>query len=71
VVLCLFGGVAGIAIGRGNSTMRSALLGWPIVTSVVAVLIAVATSFVVGLISGYYPAWKASRLDPIEALRRD
>jgi ABC-type antimicrobial peptide transport system permease subunit len=71
VVLCLFGGAAGIALGRGSSTILSVLLGWPTVPSVMAVVIAVATSFAVGVISGYYPAWKASRLDPIAALRWD
>jgi ABC-type antimicrobial peptide transport system permease subunit len=69
VLLCLLGGIAGIALGRGVSITITALLRWPTVPSAVAVLIAVAASVAVGIIFGYYPAWKASRLDPIDALR--
>jgi ABC-type antimicrobial peptide transport system permease subunit len=69
VLLCLFGGGAGIAVGHGASLAVRELLHWPTVPSVTAVLIAVAVSVVVGIVFGYYPAWKAARLDPIEALR--
>jgi len=69
VVLCLAGGVAGILTGRGVSMAVTALLGWPTLPSVPAIIAAVAVSFSVGIIFGFYPAWKASRLDPIEALR--
>ena len=69
VVLCLAGGIAGILLGRGASMAITALLHWPTVASLPAIIAAVAVSVTVGLIFGYYPAWKASRLDPIEALR--
>jgi ABC-type antimicrobial peptide transport system permease subunit len=69
VVLCLAGGVAGILLGRGVSLAVTAVLGWPTLPSLPAIIAAVAVSVSVGIIFGFYPAWKASRLDPIEALR--
>jgi ABC-type antimicrobial peptide transport system permease subunit len=69
VVLCVLGGVGGIGLGRGVSFLVSRLLGWPVVPSLSAILAALSVSAGVGIIFGYYPAWKASRLDPIEALR--
>jgi ABC-type antimicrobial peptide transport system permease subunit len=69
VVLCLLGGIIGILIGRGLSLLVQALLHWPIGISIPAILAALTVSGSVGIIFGYYPAWKASRLDPIEALR--
>jgi ABC-type antimicrobial peptide transport system permease subunit len=69
IVLCLAGGAVGILLGRGVSITVSALLNWPTMLSVPAIIAAVAVSGTVGTVFGYYPAWKASRLDPIEALR--
>jgi ABC-type antimicrobial peptide transport system permease subunit len=69
VLLCLFGGVAGIVLGRGVSVVLTAVLHWPTIASPSAVVAAVAVSVGVGIVFGYYPAWKASRLDPIDALR--
>jgi ABC-type antimicrobial peptide transport system permease subunit len=69
IVLCLAGGVAGILVGWGASWLVSAFLGWPTESTPVAVVAAVTVSAFVGLAFGFYPAWKASRLDPIEALR--
>jgi len=68
VVLCLIGGVAGIAVGRGCSYLVTMLLRWPTAVSIRAILASVVVSASVGIVFGYYPAWKASRLDPIEAL---
>jgi ABC-type antimicrobial peptide transport system permease subunit len=69
VVLCLIGGAMGILIGRGSSMLVRLVLNWPTAISVGAIVAAVLVSATVGIVFGYYPAWKASRLDPIEALR--
>jgi ABC-type antimicrobial peptide transport system permease subunit len=69
VVLCLLGGAMGIVFGRGGSFAFRVLLHWPTETSLEAIVAAVVVSATVGVVFGYYPAWKASRLDPIEALR--
>ena len=69
VVLCLAGGIVGILLGRGSSVAITALLNWPTIPSLPAIIAAVAVSVTVGIVFGYYPAWKASRLDPIDALR--
>jgi ABC-type antimicrobial peptide transport system permease subunit len=69
VVLCLAGGACGILLGWGTSYLVTLLLGWPTESSPESVIAAVIVSATVGVIFGYYPAWKASRLDPIEALR--
>ena len=69
VVLCLAGGVVGILLGRGVSVAITVLLHWPTIPSLPAIIAAVLVSITVGMVFGYYPAWKASRLDPIEALR--
>ncbi len=69
VLLCLLGGAIGILFGRGGSWLVNVVLHWPTEISIPAIIASVAVSVAVGLIFGYYPAWKASRLDPIEALR--
>lgn len=69
VVLCLTGGIVGILLGRGVSICVTAFLHWPTLPSLAAIIAAVTVSFSVGIVFGYYPALKASRLDPIEALR--
>lgn len=69
IVLCILGGVLGILLGRGISLLVALFLHWPTETALEAIVAAVAVSMSVGVIFGYYPAWKASRMDPIEALR--
>lgn len=71
IVLCLLGGTMGILLGRGISILVGTLLGWPVSVSIGAIIAAVAVSASVGIGFGFYPAWKASRLDPIEALRHE
>jgi putative ABC transport system permease protein len=69
ILLSLFGGLMGIAVGVGGSMLLGKLLDWPM--SIPPQSIAVAALFAsgVGVFFGFYPARKASRLDPIEALR--
>jgi ABC-type antimicrobial peptide transport system permease subunit len=69
ILLCLFGGFMGILFGRGSSVLVNAFLHWPVSISVPAIIAAVFVSATTGILFGFYPAWKASRLDPIEALR--
>ena len=69
VVLCVLGGAVGIALGRTGSILVRLLARWPTESSLLAILAAVSVSVTVGVVFGYYPAWKASRLNPIEALR--
>jgi ABC-type antimicrobial peptide transport system permease subunit len=69
VALCLVGGAIGILLGHGGSHLVRLLLHWPVQTSPAAIIASVVVSAGVGILFGYYPAWKASRLDPIEALR--
>ena len=69
IVLCLAGGIMGILVGRGASMLVSRVLHWPTAPSVGAIVAAVLVAASVGVIFGFYPAWKGSRLDPIDALR--
>ncbi len=69
IVLCLIGGAIGIGLGRGTSVLVRLIKHWPTAVSIGAIIVAVAVSALVGVLFGFYPAWKASRLDPIDALR--
>jgi ABC-type antimicrobial peptide transport system permease subunit len=69
VVLCLVGGAIGILLGRGASILVRWKIHWPTEASLSTIAVAVVVSVGVGIAFGFYPAWKASRLDPIEALR--
>ena len=69
VTLSLIGGLIGVALGMGTSLAIAELAGWRIVISPQAVGLAVAFAFVIGVFFGFYPARKAARLNPVEALR--
>jgi putative ABC transport system permease protein len=69
VTLSALGGLIGIGLGMGASKIVAYSTGWPTLTPFSWVGIASLSSAVVGVISGFYPAWKASKLDPIDALR--
>jgi putative ABC transport system permease protein len=69
VMLSMVGGAAGVLLGVIGSTVVSRTLGWSVQMAPESVAIAVLFSVAVGVFFGYYPARKASRLDPIEALR--
>jgi putative ABC transport system permease protein len=69
VVLGLIGGCIGIGTGFGISQILTNFVGWPTAVEPYAVIIAFSFSAAIGVIFGFYPAWKASRLDPIDALR--
>ncbi len=69
ITLSSLGGVIGIAVGTGTSKIISAAQDWPTLISPESVLVAFLFSAAVGIFFGYYPARKASLLDPIDALR--
>jgi putative ABC transport system permease protein len=69
VVLSLVGGVIGISLGISGAVGLGKLANWPVVVQPGTVLIAFLVAAGVGIFFGYYPALKASRLDPIDALR--
>jgi putative ABC transport system permease protein len=69
VVLSLLGGAIGIFLGMSASYLITQTLGWPVLVSPAAIVTAVVFSMAVGIFFGFYPARKAARLDPIEALR--
>jgi len=69
VTLSLIGGVIGIALGVGGSNAISTLAEWRTVLAPSAILLAFGFAAAIGIFFGFYPARKASRLDPIEALR--
>jgi putative ABC transport system permease protein len=69
VVISLFGGLIGIGMGFGLSALVKNFMQWPTVIPPNAIVMAFGFSGATGVFFGFYPARKAARLDPIEALR--
>jgi putative ABC transport system permease protein len=71
VTVTAIGGALGVITGFGLAYIISSLIGFPLLVSVASAVLGVGVSSVVGIISGLWPAWRAAKLDPIEALRAE
>ncbi|MFL6208166.1 MAG: ABC transporter permease [Pyrinomonadaceae bacterium] len=71
VLLAAIGGALGVICGFGLAYGISALMSFPLLISALSAVLGVSVSSIVGIVSGIWPAWKAARLDPIEALRAE
>ena len=69
VVLTVFGGLVGMSMGIGITYIASSMLNIPFVVSISSVILAIGVSAGVGILFGWYPANKAAKLNPIDALR--
>ncbi len=69
IIICLIGGLIGIALGSGLGILGSTLLKFPTTPPFLPMMIALTFSMFIGIFFGYYPANKAAKLDPIDALR--
>jgi putative ABC transport system permease protein len=69
MVLTIFGGLVGMGLGTIAAKVLSQMMEWPTQLGLVSYGIGFSFSSITGIVFGFYPAWRASRLDPIEALR--
>ena len=69
VIICLIGGIIGLVMGMALGNFASNLLGYPARPSISGILISIGFSISIGLIFGYFPANKAAKMNPIDALR--
>jgi putative ABC transport system permease protein len=70
-ILCLLGGALGLLVGASAATLLNRLAGWQTVVTAESAMMAFGFSAVVGIVFGIWPARRASRLDPIDALRHE
>jgi putative ABC transport system permease protein len=68
IIICLIGGLVGVLIGVGTAEAIGFILEWPIFISKYAVTISLFSSAMIGLFFGFYPAYQAAMMDPVEAL---
>ncbi|HJE88354.1 ABC transporter permease [Rikenella microfusus] len=69
VIISVMGGIIGVLLGIGASAAIKYLAGWPVYVQAYSVILSFAVCTVTGIFFGWYPAQKAARLDPIEAIR--
>ena len=69
MVICLIGGMIGVGLGVALGIFASNLLGYPAEPTIFSIILSLGFSMTIGVFFGYYPANKAAKLDPIEALR--
>ncbi|MFB6454246.1 ABC transporter permease [Chitinophaga sp. Hz27] len=69
IIISITGGIIGVILGVSTSTIITLTLGWPTLVSKSSIILSFMVCALTGVFFGYYPALKASRLDPIEALR--
>ncbi len=70
-MLGLMGGALGIGLGVVGGQLLSKVIGYPVIISVAATGLALAVSLIIGIVAGVYPAWRAAKLAPIDALRNE
>ena len=69
IVLCIVGGTIGIILGMAIATVATNMMGYAVSPSITGIVLSVSFSIFIGVFFGYYPANKAAKLNPIEALR--
>lgn len=69
VIICLIGGAIGVVLGIGGGILASNLLGYPAHPSIQGIVVSLIFSMSIGVFFGYYPANKAAKMNPIDALR--